>query len=576
MEGEEQQQQQQDVKLQPEIPKQAQVVVPKLNLGSVPLLPGFRTHRDVDRLQPWHGKKSFNCTERLERKDVPEPDLVFHVHGKYSAKPTAPTREEDEKERFKTSQQLMFMTPKSPRNMQRPFSRRNGRDKWLVHDREVLRFFLYFKEAVPESPAENFRVRKLTLLFYRSDDTVQILEPKEENSGLTQGAFLAKTPIKSLPGPSGTSPLTVNDLIVGYRLHLFGRTFMIVDVDAKTRRFFTDELGFSQPSALPYPKDPRALQLEKAQSPLRVAKVPKPDSLKQFLKFGDKALVFNCLWDDSAAECGDKRTFNLSFFLADHTIEIKETFKPNSGREGFSKFLTRNVVLNPATGQSYGLADLRCGATLDINGRPFLLLSCDSFTTQFYAKHNLGAQVPVRVEHKPKVLPRMPVPPYNGYGTEQDSLGSFYHLVPKPPRQNFERIKQFGNQCFHIRCELVTDIPQELGRTFDLSFHLADQTLALFEPVKRNSGITGGKFLERGSYVNTATGQKVTEADLGVALKTAIDKRNGLAPADDDTDVVTILSRTYKVLSADDFTYGFFEITPPSQPPQEEATPQTK
>lgn len=51
---------------------------------------------------------------------------------------------------------------------------------------QVLRWFGYFKEAVPESPVENHRVRKLVVCHYLTDDTTEILEPKVGNSGIWQ------------------------------------------------------------------------------------------------------------------------------------------------------------------------------------------------------------------------------------------------------------------------------------------------------------------------------------------------------------------------------------------------------
>lgn len=54
---------------------------------------------------------------------------------------------------------------------------------WVEYDRKVLRFYMYFKEAVTESDVENFRVRKCVLYFYLTDGTVHIAEPKVENSG---------------------------------------------------------------------------------------------------------------------------------------------------------------------------------------------------------------------------------------------------------------------------------------------------------------------------------------------------------------------------------------------------------
>lgn len=56
--------------------------------------------------------------------------------------------------------------------------------KWLKHDRQVLRFDTYFQEPVVESPDENFRVHKCTMLYYLEDDTIHVLEDRMENAGL--------------------------------------------------------------------------------------------------------------------------------------------------------------------------------------------------------------------------------------------------------------------------------------------------------------------------------------------------------------------------------------------------------
>ena len=38
--------------------------------------------------------------------------------------------------------------------------------------------------------------------------------------------------------------------------------------------------------------------------------------------------------------------------------------------------------------------------------------------------------------------------------------------------------------------------PEDEGRRFIISFKLSDDTISIFEPHQRNSGIIGGKFLE--------------------------------------------------------------------------------
>ncbi len=51
---------------------------------------------------------------------------------------------------------------------------------------QVLRYFGYFQEAVNDSREENWRVRKVVIFLYLEDDSMQVTEPPEPNSGLPQ------------------------------------------------------------------------------------------------------------------------------------------------------------------------------------------------------------------------------------------------------------------------------------------------------------------------------------------------------------------------------------------------------
>ena len=64
---------------------------------------------------------------------------------------------------------------------------------------QVLRWYGYFKEAVTESAVENFRVRKVVIFFYLEDNSCQVVEPKEDNSGLPQ--------VPKIPPPPPHTPL---------------------------------------------------------------------------------------------------------------------------------------------------------------------------------------------------------------------------------------------------------------------------------------------------------------------------------------------------------------------------------
>ncbi|KAF7256386.1 hypothetical protein EG68_10777 [Paragonimus skrjabini miyazakii] len=54
-------------------------------------------------------------------------------------------------------------------------------------DKKVLRFYGYFKETVNESPLEHYRVRFVQIYYFLEDDSIQIMEPPQNNSGIPQG-----------------------------------------------------------------------------------------------------------------------------------------------------------------------------------------------------------------------------------------------------------------------------------------------------------------------------------------------------------------------------------------------------
>jgi len=59
-----------------------------------------------------------------------------------------------------------------------------------------LRFYAFFKEAVSESAVESYRVRKVTIMFYASDGTLEIVCHRDgpvTNSGMGGGVFLNRS-----------------------------------------------------------------------------------------------------------------------------------------------------------------------------------------------------------------------------------------------------------------------------------------------------------------------------------------------------------------------------------------------
>lgn len=70
------------------------------------------------------------------------------------------------------------------------------------------------------------------------DDTLHILEPKVENSGIPQGVFLKRHKVVN---PETGREYNWRDLYVGMELALYGRKFKVLDCDDFTRRFYENE-----------------------------------------------------------------------------------------------------------------------------------------------------------------------------------------------------------------------------------------------------------------------------------------------------------------------------------------------
>lgn len=52
---------------------------------------------------------------------------------------------------------------------------------------QMLKFNAYFKETVHESPNEYYRVRPVEIFYYLEDNSITVMEPHLDNSGLPQG-----------------------------------------------------------------------------------------------------------------------------------------------------------------------------------------------------------------------------------------------------------------------------------------------------------------------------------------------------------------------------------------------------
>jgi hypothetical protein len=387
----------------------------------------------------------------------------------------------------------------------------------------VLRFYAYFRQAVTESSDEDERVRYVRIHVYLEDDTVMIEEYHVRNSGMEQGVLLRRMrALNAKASPYGTQ-FVAGDFAVGVSVEICGITYRIYACDK-----FTDDYLKSAGRAVARfeepPDDLYAIKRTLTERPVRVGRIDTDKThLRQFLEFDGKVLRFWALWDDSASLFGEKRNFVLHYFLVDETIEIRQILPQNSGRDPVSQFLKKTQLMNPQTGKPYADADLHIGAVVRVHGRDFLLYDADDFSKEFldqkYGPHDWTPIDAVARQTRQKA--DRVVPPHNGWGNEQDSLGYCLSLHPKPPRRDLVKLDARQGQVLRFSARFREPAPQDRLRKFVIVYYLADDSLAVFELPQRNSGFREGKFIQRAQW-KTRSGRFFEPADFRIGGQVVI------------------------------------------------------
>ncbi|XP_071340370.1 EF-hand domain-containing family member C2 isoform X1 [Trachinotus anak] len=462
---------------------------------------------------------------------------------------------------------------------------------WVAFDKQALCFEAYFQEAVPETRNETYRIRKCNIYFFLEDDTIQVVEPEYKNSGIPQGTLIRRHRIP-LPPPDDDLFYNVFHFNINQQMVLYSRTFTVTSCDSFTRNFLT-KLGVRLNDPTTVPNDPYSKlreQVEQNMKPLRPYE--RRDTLKQFLDNDRKVLRFYCFWDDTESIFGDPRELIMHYFLADDTIEILEVITPNSGRDNVPKFLRRsklpkhpeaqmkqpgqitdrtvlNVFASPSQGKCYILdslktgsvheefykdCDLTVGGEVNVFGRRVIIANCDDFTKDYYrSKYSIEDFTPIQYKAPAAPKPQRLVPPYNGFGSEEDSLSSCLGLLPKPPQKDFRKFIQkdrcgLDSNVLNFRAKMVTTDPVDRERVFIISFYLCNDSISVFEHPQKNSGVLGGKFLERGRVKKPC--QELFKSELSEYFK-AQDLYVGAT--------LCLNNKNFQLLDADEYTFSYME-----------------
>jgi hypothetical protein len=250
---------------------------------------------------------------------------------------------------------------------------------------------------------------------------------------------------------------------------------------------------------------------------------------------------------------GSEKHYTLVYSLTDNMIEVrtkkfcrlsadeptlllKKTKLPKNWRNESSGSRGRKVQ-SATQSEWYTLEDFLIGKTVDVYGKVLLLVSCDNSTQKYYQQHLHQSQQPIQLQYPEEKNYPVEVPALgDGYlpiGSEEDTL----HTVmghPKPSK-NWKKIQRNLGQIIRCRCRMITENLIDMTRIFDLTFYLEDDTLAIYEENIRNSGVMGGYYLKRGSYIN----------ELPPELANTTSATTGAPGDEQDRDRAEILPRPY-------------------------------
>jgi len=401
---------------------------------------------------------------------------------------------------------------------------------------KVLVFQAYFKESVHESPLENYRIRKCDIFYYTEDSSIQILEKKMENSGVPQGNFLKRHQVPrggSVGGGGGADVIGLEDLVIGATVTIYSRTFHIIDANSTTKEYLRAN-GFAVGESQPFPVD-RYEAVRSTITSRETGKDPavchniKKNPMKEFaeamlgqtvnnkgregfLKYERKVLRFHCVWDNRQSLYGDLQFFKLHYFMMDDTVEVLTVNGPNAGRDPYPLLLRRGRLpkdLKDDKAGHYHWRDMNIGSTVNVYCRELTIIDADASTRQFFEHEGRPLAPPMHMEQEEPPKMEREIPPYTGFGSEEDSLTSCTgSLVQTAPR------KVLGeNKVLRFLSSFHRAQPEDEGREFIISYFLVDKTLGIHEPPKRNSGIIGGSFLARGP-AKQSNGQPVLPHQL--------------------------------------------------------------
>lgn len=133
---------------------------------------------------------------------------------------------------------------------------------------------------------------------------------------------------------------------------------------------------------------------------------------------------------------------------------------------------------------------------MNVFGRDVVLINCDKFTQHYYrSKYGIEEFIALPKPEEPanrfkyrsdeRILP-----PFNGWGTHEDSEGNCITVEPKPPHRDFTKFIKLDQCKLRFGAQMLSDVLENNERIFLITYYLSDDTISVYEVSGRNSGFT--------------------------------------------------------------------------------------
>merc|ERR1712137_754288 len=111
--------------------------------------------------------------------------------------------------------------------------------------------------------------------------------------------------------------------------------------------------------------------------------------------------------------------------------------------------------------------DFFVGQHVSLIGNQFFIYDADEFTRQYF-RDVLGVDLAEKqdVQLPDRAVPRAVTPPYSGYGSWDDSMSSVLHLIPKPPRKDFNKLFHNDGKVLRFTARFAHPSPEDVDRLF--------------------------------------------------------------------------------------------------------------